>query len=344
MRASLIIVSYNNRDQLPACLTAVTATVPADCEVFVVDNASTDGSPELVADRFPAVRLMRAASNTGFGGANNLAAARATGEYLVFLNPDTVVRAGWLDELLRPLCDRDRVGLTTGQLVLADGRVNACGNDVHLTGLTLCRGMGGDPALFATAAEVAAVSGAVCAMRRSLFAALGGFDADMFLYMEDTDLSWRTRLAGWRCWFTPACGVVHDYALRFAPRKVYYQERNRYLMLLKNWRWRTLLLLLPALALAELVTWGFVAWNDRPNWSNKWRAYGWVLTHGGEIRRKRAATQARRATTDRELLAQTTARLDFAQVSTGWPGRLADACFNPLFAGWRWLLLRVIWW
>ena len=91
--------------------------------------------------------------------------------------------------------------------------------------------------------------------------------------MEDTDLSWRARLAGYRCLYVPTSIVYHEYTLRFGPRKIFYQERNRYLMLLKGAHWATLLVLLPALLLAEVVTWGFVLAQDRRRLANKARAY-----------------------------------------------------------------------
>ena len=344
MLASILIVSYNSREELRACLASVMTTLPLDCEVIVVDNASGDDSPTMVEQVYPRVRLIRHTTNAGFGGGNNLGARAATGEFLVFLNPDTVVETRWIEPLLEVLQKDERAGLVTGKLLRPDRRINTCGNRVHFTGLTLCRGLDSEPGAYAEIEEVDAISGALFAMRRQLFEKIGGFDETMFLYMEDTDLSWRTRLVGWRCMYTPASVVVHNYELRFPPLKVYYQERNRYLMLLKNLHWETLVVLFPSLLLADAVTWGFVVLHDRDRWRNKLRAYGWIIRHCQLIRKKRKQVQMLRHIRDRQLLEQTVHELEFSQVATNFSGRLAAIIFNPLFRLLRSLTLAMVRW
>ena len=346
IRVSLVIVNYNGGEKLRRCLSSVVRSVTADDEVIVVDNASTDGSAAKTAEAFSHITLVQAPANVGFGAGGNLGAIRSHGEHLVVLNPDTEVAAGWLEALLAPFADKPDVGLVTAKILLADppDRINACGNVVHVSGLTLCRGLGAPRAAFDQDEEVPAISGAAFAIRRSVFEALGGFDSDFFLYMEDTDLSWRARLAGWRCWYTPHSVVRHEYALRFTPRKVFYQERNRYATLLKALRWPTLLALLPALLIAEIVTWGFVLWGDRANWQNKLDAYRWIVAHWSSMAQKRAATQALRKVRDRDLLQHMGFHLDFGQVGQGRLPRLAQMVFNPLFFLLRGLALLLVWW
>ena len=289
LRASVIIVNYNGKQKLLSCLDSVRRSILPDCELIVVDNASSDSSVSAIETHFPDVTLVRSKTNSGFGAGNNLGVRWSRGEYLIFLNPDTMVERGWLEALLAPFEVDDRAGLVTAKILLADrpDRINACGNTVHLTGLTLCRGMGQPREALDQPDEIDAVSGAAFAIRREVFDALGGFDEDTFLYMEDADLSWRARLAGWRCLYAPDSIVLHDYSLKMTPLKVFYEERNRYLMLLKNLRFPTLMLLLPAQLLAEVITWGFVLLNDRANLKNKLRAYRWVIVNWSVIMRKR---------------------------------------------------------
>jgi GT2 family glycosyltransferase len=223
-------------------------------------------------------------------------------------------------------------------------RINTCGNSIHLSGLTLCRGMGQPGSMFDRLEEVDAVSGAAFVIRRDLFEALGGFDETFFMYMEDTDLSWRARLLGYRCLFAPESIVYHDYALHFGPRKTFYQERNRYLLLLKNLRWRTLLLLAPALLLAEVVTWGFVLMKDRENLGNKVRAYAWIVRHWKVIRTGRQRIQATRRIPDRLVVPALNCRLEFEQVGHSWMSRVSHWVFDPAFGLWRTLMkLTVVW-
>jgi hypothetical protein len=333
VRASIIIVNYNGGSKLVACLQSFqgTATPSDEVEVIVWDNASTDGSVDEIEKLFPWVKLTRSDQNLGFAVGNNRAVELAQGQLLVFLNPDTIVQPGWLEPLLDDLEQDPSIGMVTSKLLLKDGRINACGNDIHLTGLTLCRGMGRPDTEYTEQSEISAVSGAAFVMRRDFFSKLGGFDEDMFLYMEDIDLSWRVQLAGYRCFYEPRSRVMHDYTLRFGPRKVFYQERNRYLMLLKALRWRTLITLIPALILAEFITWGFVITRDRSNWKNKFSAYWWVVRHWGRVLSKRHQTQSFRHVSDQELLQLTVHALDFGQVSQGIAGKSADSIFNPIF-------------
>lgn len=329
---TVIIVNYNALQYLDACLASVLAASPA-CEVIVIDNGSSDESMARAAERYPAVQFISLGENCGYGGAINVAARAARGRYLAFLNPDTTVEAGWLEPLIALLDREPETGLVTPLIVHMDSpdKVNTCGLDVHFTGFALCRELNRAASAITMRVEVGAISGAAFAMRRRDFVALGEFDPAYFLYMEDTDLSWRARLAGFRCVAEPQSVVLHRYRLRFGARKTYLQERNRYLLLLKHMRWRTLALLLPALLVAEVVAWGFVLVCERRNLSNKLRAYWWVISHWDEIMHARARTQALRQVPDRSVLAACTFRLDYAQVGNRRPAQLANALLNPLF-------------
>jgi len=344
--ASIIIVNYNGRPYLVDCLKSVLKTSGSDVEVILVDNGSSDGSPDEIISLHPELRLIRCANNEGFAAGGNIGAQYARGHYLAFLNPDTQTTAGWLNGLISTLGADSRAGLATSKILLLDRPdiINTAGNDVHLTGLTLCRGMGLSQESMDEYAMVGAVSGAAFVIRRDLFNQLNGFDPHFFMYMEDTDLSLRAQLAGYSCQYVPSSVVYHDYALHFGPRKTYYQERNRYLMLLKALRWPTLALLLPALLLAEIVTWGYVLLEDGKNITNKLKAYGYVFGQWREIMVERRKTQASRRVPDRDLLELSVYRLDYAQTGATRASRLARLVFDPLFGFWRTVALALIRW
>lgn len=344
--ASVIVVNYNGGQRLLDCLASLLPSCGSDTEIILVDNASTDGSGLAAAQAFPGIRFIANSHNQGFGAANNQAAGIARGRYLAFLNPDTLVESGWLAALIAALEADPQAGLATARILLLDdpSRINTCGNDIHCTGLTLCRGLGLTHDALDCPAEVGAVSGAAFVLRRDLFMQLGGFDARFFLYVEDTDLSWRARLAGYRCIYVPSSVVLHDYTLRVGPQKIYYQERNRYLMLLKTLRWPTFLVLAPALLLAELIAWGFVLLHDRKHMANKVRAYAWILRHWRWVMAQRREVQAQRRVHDYTLLRACTSRLAFAQTGSGWLVVLADSCFNPIFLVLQRLALALIRW
>ena len=337
LHASIIIVSYNSKSYLAGCLGAVVQTVPAECEIIVVDNASVDGSADYVAATFPRVHLIRSSRNTGFAEGMNLAVAQATGHYVVGINPDTLAQPGWLDALLLPL-ESPAVGMTTARIVmLADPtRINTCGNAMHYTGITTCRGLDqpADAPELADMRDVPAVSGACFALRRDIWVELGGFDTTFFTYLEDTDLSLRARLAGYRCVYVPQSVVQHDYANRFSARKLYYLERNRLLLLLKTYRLRTLCVILPALVVASIITWGYALTNGKGSIRALLKAYLWLLTHIGEIRHKRQATQQLRRVSDAQLFAAMNWQLDIGQLAHPGLTKAAHFVLTPFFRLW----------
>jgi GT2 family glycosyltransferase len=346
IRASVIIVSYNSRKHLEHGLPSIIASLGESDELILVDNASGDGTTDWVRQEFPRVRLVASETNLGFGGANNLGVEHAGGEFVVFINPDTAVDAGWLEPLLRTLNDNSQAQLVTSRIILMHdpATINTCGNDVHLSGITLCRGMGQPMDKFLDSGPVGAVSGAAFAIRRKLFQELEGYDADFFLYMEDTDLSLRARLAGARSSFVPESIVHHAYELRFGPTKTFYQERNRYRMLLKLYHWGTLLVLMPVFLLGEVVTWGYVLLYERQRWGNKLRAYGWIIRNWKQIMIKRRQAQRLRRTPDRVLVSEATSRLEITQVEQGWLGKTANVVFSGLFALLKLWVRLWIWW
>lgn len=330
-RASIVVVAHNSARDLPACLESVIATIGPTDEVIVVDSASADGSAE-VASRYP-VRVLRSDRNLGYGGGGNLGAAHAAGRYLVFLNPDTAVEPGWLDALLAPLAEQP--GLATSKLLLMDDptRLDTCANQVHLSGITVCRAYGRPAGLHPGLERVLAVSGASFAVDRHLFERLGGFDARFFMYLEDTDLSLRAALAGAPCWYVGGSVVRHRHIPSFVPRKMEWLERNRWLMLLKVWSLPTLLRLAPTLLLFEALVWTYALLSGPAAVRARLAAWRWLLAHPWTIVEARRRTQRLRVVPDGQLLARCTWRLDTAElVSSPALARAAEVVLTPLLA------------
>ncbi len=339
MRASVIVVSYNSRRDLKACIDSILSELTPQDELIIVDNGSTDGSAELVRDHYPHVRLI-CGPNDGYAGGNNRGAQAAQGEYLIMLNPDTVVLPGTLAALLAPLQATADIGLSTACIVHMHQpmRINTCGNTVQFTGLTYCRGAGQPRGNYATPGEVDAVSGAAFAIRRSLFETLGGFDEQFFMYVEDTDLSWRARLAGYRCVYVPDAVVKHAYQPGYSPTKAFYLDRNRHLMLLKNLERATYLRMLPGLLLSEMVTGGFLAISGPRYWGVKLQVYRWLFRQRHAIWQARRRVQAQRRRSDREIVGRMTYRLAFNQLANRTLARMAELVFHPAF----WIARRLL--
>ncbi len=332
---SVVVISFNSRQYVDGCLQSLLAQDYGNVEIVVVDNASTDGTAEYIADHYPQVRLILAGDNLGFGGGNNLGVAEATGEYLAFVNMDTVVDANWLTPLVTTLEENPDIGLATAKILLMNepGSINTCGNDVHLAGFGYLRGWLKPATALASPADVASVSGAAFMMSRTLFDELGGFDEAFGpAYVEDTDLSWRARLLGYRCRYVPESIVYHDYAARFSPAKYYMIERNRHQMVLKNFRIRTLLLLFPAMLMSEVVSWGFAVLAGRHHMAAKISTYRWLLLNTRDILRRRRIVQRTRIADDRDIVRYASLKLAFGQTGAGLATRLGMKLIDPVFA------------
>lgn len=337
LRASVIIVSHNHTHVLARCLEALESTLAPNDEVILADNASVDGTPDLVVHLFPRARLIRLTQNLGFGGANNAAAAVSRGRYLVFLNPDTVPLPGWLDALLGGFVDGERTGLTTAKLLLPGDppRIDAYGNDVHISGITTCRHWGERALTCVQPERVSAVSGACFAVPSALFVELGAFDERLFLYFEDTEFSLRARLAGYRCVAVPSAEVIHEHAPGFSPEKLRYLERNRWWTLLKLLRWRTLFALTPVLAIGELVAWAFAIRQGPEHVAAKVRAWlelvGWLFA----LPEARAQAAAVRTRADFCITAKHRSRLNMAEAQSGALTRAAEHVLALVFSAAR---------
>lgn len=303
--ASVVIVNYRGRDRLGRCLDAISAAACETAfEVVVVDNASNDGSWAEAEGRL-GVRLIRNDENVGFGRACNQAAREVRGRHLVFLNFDCEPQDGWLDALVRAADDDASAGAVQAVILHRDGTVNTAGNELHYLGFSWAphgeTPPGGPPI------EVTVGSGAGLLVPRERFEQVGGFWETMFLYCEDTDLSWRLRLAGYRILAAPAARVLHEYEFGRNTDKLFHLERNRLLMVAANYERGTLLALLPGLLATELA---LVAVSLRGGWARrKLEADVSALRAWRDVRRQRAQVALLRRVPDREVAARFARRL-----------------------------------
>jgi GT2 family glycosyltransferase len=223
---SIVVVSYNTRDLTLACLDSIAAeTRSCRYDVRVVDNASTDGSAEALRNHAVADGLIASADNLGFARANNLAANSARGEYILLLNPDTVVIDGAIDRLLDFARANPAAGIWGGRTLFADGSLNpsSCWGRMTVWNLA-CRATGltgvwPNSRLFNgeayggwqrdTDAHVDIVSGCFLLIRRSLWETLGGFDPAFFMYGEEADLCLRAAKTSASPMITPAATIIH---------------------------------------------------------------------------------------------------------------------------------------
>ena len=250
MDVSVVVVSWNTRELLRQCLQSIyTNTGELRVEVLVVDNASTDGSPELVASEFPAAVLLRNERNWGFAHANNQAIARSQGRHVLLLNSDAVLLSGALQVMTTFLDQRADVGVVGAMLLNPDRSFQWSyadfpsfrGELLLATGLSRLVCPTTYPSYPPTQSRetraVDWVSGACLMARRAAIDAIGLLDEDYFMYTEETDWCYRMRAAGWQVYFLPRAEVVHwsgRSAANVPERKRSQLYRSKWLFLRKH--------------------------------------------------------------------------------------------------------------
>ncbi len=230
--ASIVIPNYNGERFLPTCLNALRAQdYPADrFEVIVVDDASRDGSLDLLKREFPEVRVVALQRNRGLATACNAGATVARGDALVMLNNDTEASPGWLSALMSTLIAHPEAGAVASKMLLFDRRdiLHSAGDMYGRDGIPRNRGVWErDEGQYDEDRRVFGGCGGAVAYRRDAWEEAGGFDEQFFMYLEDVDLAWRLRLLGWEALFAPEARVYHHLsATGGGPLASYYTGRN----------------------------------------------------------------------------------------------------------------------
>jgi N-acetylglucosaminyl-diphospho-decaprenol L-rhamnosyltransferase len=232
LQLSVIVVNWNVQDLLRTCLASLEAelgmTSPGAAgkgtEIIVVDNASADGSVEMLRAEFPHVTTISNQHNAGFGAANNQALAQSNGRYVLFLNPDTEVKPGAIRRMLAFIEQRPQAGCAGPRLLNPDGSIQSSRRSfpgvatafVESTVLQrYCGGLGALRRFYSGRGDehepqrVDWLVGACLLMRRSALEEVGAFDERFFMYSEEMDLCYRLRQAGYEVWFVPEAEVVH---------------------------------------------------------------------------------------------------------------------------------------
>ena len=200
---SIIVVSYNTSDIIAMCLESLLAESSITREIFVVDNASTDGSAEFIKTNFPSVNGIFNEKNVGFAVANNQALPLCRGKYVLFLNPDASLNPCAIENMIAYMNDNPQIGLAGGNISYPDGEPQWTVSDRY-PGQKYA-----SDELEQLPGSIACVIGAAMIIRSELVKVTGGFDEDFFLYGEDQDLCLRIRKAGYEIGYADAATIIH---------------------------------------------------------------------------------------------------------------------------------------
>lgn len=304
-KVSVIILNWNGRALLGDCLASVLAQSFEGFEVILVDNGSSDGSPDWVATEFPQVRVVRLDSNLGFCAGNNAGVRAARGEYLVLLNNDTVVEPDWLAPLYATMTSDPRIAACDSKVLYSGARhtIWSAGAVYTIAGTANFRAQGAPQDALASDPEEVFSAVACSAMyRRSVWDEIGGLDETFFAGYEDVDWSFRARLRGYRILNVPSSRVYHKVSATHgfnSPAYVRRGQRNVTATFVKNMP-TPLLLRYAGLHLIYVIG-SFLYFARQGRMRAFLRAKGDLAADWRTVWRSRAEVQRRRTVPVREL-------------------------------------------
>ena len=289
--STVLVINHRKRALLDECLTSVETALAAhagESELVVIDNGSDDGSSEMVRVRHPSASLVELSENEGFAGAVVRGARAARGDWLILVNNDARLEPDALALLLAAGASDPRVGSVTPQIRFADrpAVVNMAGIGLDSLGIAyeLFAGRPIAEAAGAGPVEVFGTSGCVAAYRMSMLAEIGGFDATFFAYLEDVDVAWRARMAGWRALYEPRAVAYHHGSATLghgSALKYQLSGRNRVRLIAKNattgqlvrWGWAMVLFDVAYISLIVVTERTLAPLRGRAQGIRDWRRY-----------------------------------------------------------------------
>ncbi len=339
----IVILVYNGADYLSDCLSSLSnISYPVDqYEILVVDNHSADNSVEYVKTNWPKVKVISNQENLGFAAGNNIGFNYAIDNgfsYVYLLNQDTVVVPNFLEQAIKLAKTDFGIGAVQSKLLLDDDKtkINSIGNEIHYLGFGFAGGhKTSDQGIVDR--EITYPSGAASLWSVGALKEVGLFNEELFMYHEDLDLGWRLRLAGYKVMLAAQSIVYHKYEFSRSIKKFYFMERNRYLVMLQNYKWQTILLIGPACGVMDLVMFGysfFAGW-----WQENLRVWAYFcrLKSWRKMIKTRRIVQSKRKVSDYEVIKRFTGKIEFQDLNNP----LLTKIVNPIF-DWYWQMAKKV--
>jgi len=302
---SIIILNYNAGNLLLECIESVLKTNYDNFEIIVVDNASKDDSISRCKEKFQGIQIIENGKNLGYCEGNNIGIRNAKGEFVVILNPDTVVDDNWLKELINGY-KKFGDGMYQPRFLTTDNHkiLQGTGNMIHLFGFGFARNKGDiDEGQFNKPERIGYASGTCLFTSKKILEKLGMFDSFLFAYHDDLDLCWRAALENIRSYYIPSSIVYHPpegYTFKWNNFKFYLLERNRQYCLLTHYSRATYFKMLPALIMVDIGV--FFYYLKKGVLQSKIKATLNILKNFNKINSRYRQIQNKRLISDRELI------------------------------------------
>jgi hypothetical protein len=258
---SIIVLNYNAGELLLNCINSLMKSTYQNIEILVVDNISSDDSHTKCKKQFPDIKLIQNRKNLGYCGGNNVGIKEAKGEFIVILNPDTIVEENWLDEMFNAFNEFGD-GLYQPKIISLNESdiIQSTGNMIHVFGFGFARDKG--KKIIEKKEEIEKIgyaSGTCLFTTKKVLEKVGLLDEFLFLYHDDLDLGWRAAQIGINSYYVPESKIFHaeSYSLKWSAKKFYWLERNRKYCLKTHYSKDTYKKMSFSLMLVDLSIWIF---------------------------------------------------------------------------------------
>lgn len=333
---AVLVLCTNEKHFMDDCMSSLLKQSHKHLDIYLLDNNSSDGSVEYVNQKFPSVKILHFDSNLGYAKANNNglkeAFDRTDADFCLVLNSDVLCKDMMIEEMLTTYdlqkSRNIKVGLVQPIVLLFDEpeKLNTAGNAIHYLGFGYCKDYKKKYEPLHADKEIIFASGAAMLVSREYYNDIGLINEDFFLYYEDQNYSWRGLLKGYKHFVSAKAEMLHKYRFKSYPFKMYHSEKNRVMILLENYKWGTLLLLSPALALNGVLLFVhsiFTGW-----FKSKVKSVFYIFKNFGYIMKVRKHIQQTRSVSDKELIKKFESRLDFEATDNA----ITKNIISPLYA------------
>jgi len=301
---SIIILNYNGTNFLKDCIDSIIRETHYPYEIIIVDNNSPDKSGEIFAKKYPDIKFILNENNVGVPEGLNIGIKNSTGNFIVLLNNDLILMPNWLEHFFKAYEQTGDALYHPKSLKFKDPTIlDGTGGMINIFGFGFARDKGiKDNHQHEKQEEVSYASGTCMFVPKKIFDKIGLFDSTFFAYHEELDLGWRAKIFGFKSYYVPE-SIIHHYGSahwKWSPQVFYFLERNRWLVLLKNYSTGTLLKLFPSLIIIELFMLSFFI--SKRLFLKKLKSYGSIIKLGSHIRKQRRIINQNRKINDDEII------------------------------------------
>ena len=326
---SVIVLNYNAGELLLNCIESIKKSAYKNLEIIVVDNISTDKSQKICKEKYPDIKLIQNDENFGYCEGNNIGIREAKGDYIIILNPDTIVESNWIEELISAYNKFGEGLYQPKHLSLNEKTVYmSAGNMLNIFGFGYAREKGNkDENQFNKIEEISYASGTCLFTSSNVLKKVGLFDPFIFLYHDDLDLGWRASQLGIKSYYVPTSIIYHaeSYSLKWNAEKFYWLERNRKYCILTHYSKQTYSKIFPKLLAVDFFVWIF--YLTKGFLRSKIRAELDIIKNRKAIQTKYEELESKKIISDKELIIKFS---DSLHIPSNVAGKNTNSIFNSV--------------